>query len=391
MTPRRRLTISMFILAGYAVILVGVVAIGVFTTANLRQLQTITRDLYVHPFAVSNAAANMKGSLFQLRNHMLQLGLIHKREDDFDAMRIEADAYDAAIRADLAVIRANFLGDMTQVQQLEARLGEWQAIRGAIFAAARRGDMATTEILVRTRGTSKFAEIEPLVAYILNFARDKGRHFADTAEVHSDQIIAHTRTLAALLALLVIATATVVFWRVRFLQRELDRRATTDFLTGIPNRRHFIELAEHELARALRYGNPFSLAVVDLDLFKGINDKHGHHTGDLVLQQFCHTCRQALRDADILGRIGGEEFAILLTNTPLSEAREVVERVRKRVAEQPVMVAGAPLHFTASFGLSSWSPADETVSDLLRTSDAALYRAKEEGRNRVCVAGTGSN
>jgi diguanylate cyclase (GGDEF)-like protein len=179
----------------------------------------------------------------------------------------------------------------------------------------------------------------------------------------------------------------VVLKLVWLLQTLLTLQATRDALTGIPNRRNFMDIASREIHRAQRYGHPLSLAVVDLDLFKRINDAHGHHTGDLVLQAFCRTCRNTLRDSDVIGRIGGEEFAILLPNTSQTEAQEVIERVRRAVAATLIPITGpAPLCFTASFGISTLHQGSGDLGNLLRRADGALYQAKERGRNQVFLS-----
>ncbi|WP_165873510.1 GGDEF domain-containing protein, partial [Parasulfuritortus cantonensis] len=188
------------------------------------------------------------------------------------------------------------------------------------------------------------------------------------------------------LLLLVVTTALAVFYRVRYLQRELDQRATRDFLTGMPNRRHFMELAEREFVRAARHGTPLALAVVDLDLFKNINDTYGHEVGDQVLKRFCAVTRQALRHLDTLGRVGGEEFAILLPDTRLAAAREVAERVRQAVEAADLTTArGERVAFTGSFGLTAYLPGDTDLTALFRRADVALYEAKAGGRNAVRV------
>lgn len=388
MTPRRRFAISTLIFVGYALVLVAVIAFGLFFTQGLRHLHSTTQDLYVHPFAVSNAAASMKGSLFQLRNHMLQIVLLKNKDDNINLQEHTAEAYDLQIRADLEVIKSYFLGDMTRVELLEHKLNEWNGIRNSILAATKNGDFPKAESLIRAQGTPKFAEIVPLVDYVLGFAKNRAKRFVTQAENDSTEMINKAYAFSILMIALIIATAGIILWRVHFLQRELDRQATSDFLTGAPNRRHFINLAEQELSRAQRYQGKFSLAVIDLDFFKRVNDNYGHQAGDEVLKAFCSVCSSILRDTDTLGRIGGEEFAILLPNTALPEANEVIERVRLAVAEREIGIAGhLPLHITASFGLTSFKAEHGSLPDVLREADEALYRAKEAGRNRVICAG----
>jgi len=166
---------------------------------------------------------------------------------------------------------------------------------------------------------------------------------------------------------------------------ELERRAYSDYLTGLANRRHFMELAENELARTLRYERELSILMFDVDHFKRVNDTYGHKVGDLVLMKLAEVCRAALRTIDIVGRIGGEEFAVLLPETGSEQAMEVAERLRAAIAAAQIRLgSGLPLRFTVSFGVASLSEKDSNVDMLLNQADRGLYRAKSEGRNRVC-------
>ncbi len=169
---------------------------------------------------------------------------------------------------------------------------------------------------------------------------------------------------------------------------ELQRQALTDALTQLPNRRHFLELTDREWARARRSGCALSLLMVDLDHFKSINDRWGHGVGDQVLRAFADCMRPQLRDSDVLGRLGGEEFAVLLPETALAQARDVAERLRQALAEVTVEVeAGAPpIRVTASFGLVVGDADIGTVDALFAHADQAMYAAKRAGRNRICVA-----
>jgi diguanylate cyclase (GGDEF)-like protein len=170
------------------------------------------------------------------------------------------------------------------------------------------------------------------------------------------------------------------------LQDELQSQLWVDYLTGLASRRHFIEQARGELARSARYGLPLSLCMLDLDNFKLINDRYGHQTGDLVLQRFSEICRATLREIDIIGRLGGEEFAIVLPVTAIAEAQQVSERLRAAIAQTSVQTeSGVLFQFTTSIGLAQLQSPDESLDSLLGRADAALYEAKSTGRNKVCV------
>ncbi|RUQ40250.1 MAG: GGDEF domain-containing protein [Candidatus Competibacteraceae bacterium] len=164
-------------------------------------------------------------------------------------------------------------------------------------------------------------------------------------------------------------------------QAQLQELATTDSLTGLRNRRYFMYRAAEEFERARRYRLPLALLMLDADHFKAINDRYGHPIGDQVLQALARRGQELLRDVDLFARIGGEEFAILLPQTDLAAARVVAERLRQRMASTPIVTDQGPLILTISLGLTGF---DATVIDfdaLLRRADAALYRAKQNGRN----------
>lgn len=173
-------------------------------------------------------------------------------------------------------------------------------------------------------------------------------------------------------------------------ERELFVLSTTDSLTGVFNRRYFYERAAGELRRAARYGQDLAVLVLDIDRFKAINDSHGHAVGDLAIQALVGVCRETLRDVgllDLIGRIGGEEFALLLPETDLKGALVVAERLRRLTAATVLPVADSPpLRFTVSIGVSLARPDEESIEPALRRADGALYDAKNAGRDRVAQA-----
>lgn len=164
-----------------------------------------------------------------------------------------------------------------------------------------------------------------------------------------------------------------------------EQLARTDELTGLANRRAFFDAASHEIQRAVRYAAPLALVLTDLDYFKSINDNYGHHVGDAVLRDFAQILTASIREVDLAGRWGGEEFVVLMADTTLEEAVQVAERMRLAVAGTQVQVEGRSFGYTASFGVTAFSADVRTLEALLSRADAALYRAKENGRNRVEV------
>ena len=171
----------------------------------------------------------------------------------------------------------------------------------------------------------------------------------------------------------------------KLLEEELRRQAHVDYLTGIYNRRHFMERAEQELSRAHRYAKPLSMLMLDIDHFKQINDRHGHKVGDTVLKAVADLSQATFRDVDIVGRLGGEEFAALLPETDQPAALEAAERLRATIANARIPLPGAPpVSFSVSIGVSSMDSPEDNIDALLQRADKALYKAKDSGRNRVC-------
>lgn len=169
------------------------------------------------------------------------------------------------------------------------------------------------------------------------------------------------------------------------LARQLRILASTDSLTGAYNRRHFLQLLEQEMARHQRYGEPAALLMLDLDHFKQVNDHYGHAAGDSVLKFFAACARRMLRRSDHLGRLGGEEFAILLPDTDADGARELAERLRQAIAESPVESEAGSIHYSVSIGIALFRHDDSTADSILARADHALYRAKHAGRNQVAM------
>lgn len=167
------------------------------------------------------------------------------------------------------------------------------------------------------------------------------------------------------------------------LEAQLRIQALSDPLTGVGNRRQFYEQLNQELARVKRYGTDSTILMLDLDHFKEVNDRHGHSAGDRVLQQFCALIQSRLRASDSVGRVGGEEFAILLPGTDLAGALEFAENLRQRVASAHADPEVMLIPTTVSIGVSYLSPGDETSDEAVARADLALYRAKDQGRNRV--------
>lgn len=164
---------------------------------------------------------------------------------------------------------------------------------------------------------------------------------------------------------------------------ELEKLAATDPLTGVLNRRTLEQLATSQLASARRHRRPLCVLLLDADRFKQINDLHGHGVGDEVLKSVVAVARQQLRPEDLIGRLGGEEFLVLLSDTRVDEASEIAERLRAAIAALDLQVRGQPLTLSVSIGVTELDHRNDDFHELVRRADRAMYLAKRGGRNRV--------
>lgn len=167
------------------------------------------------------------------------------------------------------------------------------------------------------------------------------------------------------------------------MENQLIALSRTDGLTGAYNRGYFIDKSEEVINMARRYQRPASMMIADLDHFKEINDKHGHHSGDVALKTFADVCRRKIRESDILGRLGGEEFGLTLPETTIQDAQVLAERIRKAVAAIEIPAGDRMIGMTVSIGLVELSPEDASLSAVMRRADLAMYQAKARGRNQV--------
>ncbi|PYC27457.1 GGDEF domain-containing protein [Aquipseudomonas alcaligenes] len=208
--------------------------------------------------------------------------------------------------------------------------------------------------------------------------------FVDKHEEGALAGIRHTLYLNLLICALISALVLfLVYLATRRYQQRIAALATTDMLTGLPNRRGFDLLAGQALQEAQRELSPLSALLIDLDHFKQLNDTHGHLAGDQVLRGFAHSLQGNLRQSDIICRWGGEEFILLLKGTGSSTARQLAEKIRQQTEEQLFQFNGVNLRITTSIGLTELQ-GEDSLDRLIARADRALYRAKQSGRNRVC-------
>jgi diguanylate cyclase (GGDEF)-like protein/PAS domain S-box-containing protein len=175
----------------------------------------------------------------------------------------------------------------------------------------------------------------------------------------------------------------------RLAEMRLEKLANTDELTGLPNRRHFLELVRAEMVRSRRFGKSLCVAMIDIDDFKKVNDTYGHGVGDLGLQHVARTVMDLRRAVDVVGRLGGEEFCILFPEARLEDGVAAAQRVLRGLADSALEHDGLRLRLTVSIGLAEYAEG-ESLDELLKRSDEALYEAKRSGKNRVCTSAAAS-
>ncbi len=166
----------------------------------------------------------------------------------------------------------------------------------------------------------------------------------------------------------------------------VQRQAVTNSLTGLYNRRGLFDIGQREVERAQRFERPLTAIMLDIDLFKKVNDRYGHYTGDQVLCVIAERCTEELRKMDLFARYGGEEFAALLPETELEAAQAIAERLRQCIGDHPIKTERGTHTITISLGVAQITPDIQDLTDLLDTADQALYTAKQGGRNCVVVS-----
>lgn len=197
------------------------------------------------------------------------------------------------------------------------------------------------------------------------------------------------------------ATALFALWLVAYLaallvgeknaaKRKAARLAQIDELTGLWNMRMFNRLAEKELKRSSRYRRPFSIAMIDADNLKSVNDTYGHWAGGLFIQHLANCLRKHMRESDVLARYGGDEFVVLFPETDSGEAREALDRLRETIRSSPLQIEGSAISITVCIGVATYPEHGDDVQKVLRKADAAMYRGKETGKNRVEIATDGA-
>jgi diguanylate cyclase (GGDEF)-like protein len=214
--------------------------------------------------------------------------------------------------------------------------------------------------------------------------RWKNRSF-DYSKKFAEEQVFYARIFGAVVSLLFAASVFLLVRTLR-LEKKLEELASKDALTGIFNRRYFMELSLGHIERSLRMGSPCFISIYDLDHFKAVNDKFGHLAGDMVLKETAARVKKAIRPYDVCGRYGGEEFILLMSDVSEENVFNAVDRLRQTICKSPIEFEGRQIPVSASFGIASITlQAPSDIQSATKRADEALYQAKEGGRNRVVV------
>jgi diguanylate cyclase (GGDEF)-like protein len=287
------------------------------------------------------------------------------------------------LRARLAVLEA----ERDRLREAIARFAEALAVshdpdqlKRALVEAAVEATGASAGMLVDRHGESIVIGDPDDALQRLELPLSAGRYGFGTLFVYSREFGPEERMTAASLA----AHAVVALENAR-LHRIVELQARIDGLTGLANRRQCSDTLSSQIAYADRFVEPLSVVLADLDRFKDVNDRWGHAAGDVVLREFAAVLQSTIREADLAGRWGGEEFVLLLPGTDGEGALLLAERVRRNLEQRPILSPdGSAIRITASFGVAEHS-LGTTDTELVAQADRALYEAKHEGRNRVAV------
>ncbi len=281
----------------------------------------------------------------------------------------------------------------TNVDALRAALQRYFGVLDHKVELSRRG--ATDEAVEIVKSGLGRREAEAVLAIVTRIESEERRllgerEVANARAIQAERIADYVMTGMALLFLGIVAWAGIAASRARMqtldMEEALRRAATTDELTGLPNRRAFLHMLDVELARSTRSGAPLALALIDLDHFKSINDRFGHAGGDEVLRRFAQVARETIRTADVIGRIGGEEFAVLMPDTDQVQSGIAGERLREAIERRRLILpSGALVPLTISVGVAHRIDSEDRDRLIVR-ADEALYEAKESGRNRTRLA-----
>lgn len=384
---RKRRIFGLATLATIALLVAFIIANAFSAAAQRREAER----WYVHSFDVLIATGELKTSIHAaLRG---ERGYLLTGDHAFLAPYFEGRTESRRLSRQLRALASDNPGQLNQLDAIDRELETYLSTLGRLIALEETGRHETAIALVRA-GVGRRHVID-LLALVQRFEVAERRLLADrqAASAAADRrtqrqnvIIAIIGALLMTMVIAAVLSATRAHKRALELAGELQRLATTDALTGLPNRRQLMFAMDTEVRRAERSGRPLALALLDVDHFKTVNDTHGHPAGDEVLRCVADELRKVTRGGDVLGRFGGEEFAVLMPETSLDQARQAGERLRAAIAKRTIHYPDGTIgRVTVSAGVALLA-GEEGCDLLISRADTALYEAKADGRNLVRLA-----
>jgi diguanylate cyclase (GGDEF)-like protein len=386
-SARTRRWLSLF-WVGVAAAVIVLVAMAI-TTRNAAEQRRSAEIWEMHTVDVLRTAGTLQSTIDRL--DAAEHSYLLLREPGLARNLVDRQAEVTAAEQHLVILTADNRLQQAQLRHFREALDRYLAsLRSQVHVGAGSAGPRFDPLLVESD-----ALLEP-VRRSLTVVRETERGLlvarSAASDVAADRIERHAFTLLALGFLLVVGAVGAGFSAMRanrarnMLLAELRRASTTDELTQLPNRRHFLARLAEELAGAQRHGTPLAVAILDVDHFKRINDTYGHAAGDLVLRETAAVLRAATRAEELIGRIGGEEFAVVMPATAVHAARRACERLRAAQNRRTFMLAsGAAVRVTLSGGVAVAQPG-EPIEQLMARADHALYQAKRQGRDRIRLA-----
>ncbi len=297
---------------------------------------------------------------------------------------------DAQALAEAAIATLESAGDEAHLITALDVLGQALAARGS-HAAAYQASARRAELMKRVASRERARRVAHL-RVLMDTDRAEGavRALGEEAALREEELAAERMVnrvvlTAALVLLVLLVLLAWSFAKLKRLEARVRHHANTDDLTGTLSRRRLFELGDQEINRAARYEKPLAALLLDLDYFKAINDRHGHGVGDEVLSLLARHVSTTLRDSDLFGRIGGEEFLVILPEAGRAQALAVAERLVAEIDVLDLSPCGIGESVSVSVGVSAFQGAGDTLVQMVRRADAALYQAKRQGRNRACA------
>lgn len=337
---------------------------------------------YLESFGIDPAIRSADGKIYTVKNHAIMLSEISRQSE-------------RSLGASFRLVALEPIDPRNSPDPLEQEA----------LSAFSRGERTYSRLLADT-SPQTYRMLTPLIADGSCSSCHPGKKRGEvigaiSLTIPAADVIGQIRTTRTALvtgaAGILTALLTIVYiltWRLSnqldAVNLKLHRQATTDELTGLMNRRKIMRRLEEEFSRSSRVGEPLSLIIFDIDHFKRINDSCGHQFGDMILTRVSELMQATVRDYDLVGRIGGEEFLVVTPSTSLEDALAIAERIRERIASERIGNESRMVHVTISGGISTMNQREESLEAMIRRADDALYRAKNGGRNRVITECNGS-